>query len=151
MFGRDLLGVGNEFDRLVGQVLAQVVALLGRLGRLDLVVVVDQFGVILVGITAQEAIVALEAAPQRPAVVGSSGGLLLGGQEVILAEHVGVVALQQQHLREEAVLERDDGRCSRGSRWRTSVMHAMPLEWWLRPVMMHERVGEQSAVVCMLV
>jgi hypothetical protein len=29
-------------------------------------------------------------------------------------------------------------------------MEAMPLEWWLRPVMMQERDGEQSAVVCML-
>ncbi len=29
-------------------------------------------------------------------------------------------------------------------------MQAMPLLWWLRPVMMHERLGEQSAVVCML-
>ena len=29
-------------------------------------------------------------------------------------------------------------------------MAAMPLRWWLRPVMMHERLGEQSAVVCML-
>jgi hypothetical protein len=30
-------------------------------------------------------------------------------------------------------------------------MPASPLAWWLRPVRMHERVGEQSAVVCMLV
>ena len=30
-------------------------------------------------------------------------------------------------------------------------MHAMAFEWWLRPVSMHERDGEQSAVVCMLV
>ena len=29
-------------------------------------------------------------------------------------------------------------------------MQAMALEWWLRPVMMQERVGEHSAVVCML-
>ena len=30
-------------------------------------------------------------------------------------------------------------------------MHAMPLLWWLRPVTMHDRLGEHSAVVCMLV
>ena len=30
-------------------------------------------------------------------------------------------------------------------------MQAMPLEWWLRPVSMQDRDGEQSAVVCMLV
>ena len=29
-----------------------------------------------------------------------------------------------------------------------SVMEAMPFTWWLRPVRMVERVGEQSAVVC---
>jgi hypothetical protein len=29
-------------------------------------------------------------------------------------------------------------------------MHAIPLLWWFRPVMMHDRLGEQSAVVCML-
>ena len=29
-------------------------------------------------------------------------------------------------------------------------MQAMALEWWLRPVRMHERDGEHSAVVCML-
>lgn len=30
-----------------------------------------------------------------------------------------------------------------------SVMQAMALAWWLRPVRMQERVGEHSAVVCM--
>ena len=29
-----------------------------------------------------------------------------------------------------------------------SVMQAIPFWWWLRPVRKHERVGEQSAVVC---
>jgi len=29
-----------------------------------------------------------------------------------------------------------------------SVIAAMPFKWWLRPVRMVERVGEQSAVVC---
>jgi hypothetical protein len=29
-----------------------------------------------------------------------------------------------------------------------SVMHAMLLRVWLRPVSRHERVGEQRAVVC---
>ena len=29
-----------------------------------------------------------------------------------------------------------------------SVMHAMELRVWLRPVSRQERVGEQSAVVC---
>jgi hypothetical protein len=29
-----------------------------------------------------------------------------------------------------------------------SVMHAIPLRVWLRPVSRHERVGEHNAVVC---
>ncbi len=29
-------------------------------------------------------------------------------------------------------------------------MQLMALEWWLRPVITHDRDGEQSAVVCML-
>src|SRR6185436_3231672 len=29
-------------------------------------------------------------------------------------------------------------------------MQAIAFEWWLRPVSMHDRLGEQSAVVCML-
>ena len=107
LIGRDLLGRGNELDSLVSQVLGQVVALLGCLGRLDLVGVVDQVGVILVGVAAQEAIVALEAPSQWPAFVGAGGRLLFGRRQVILAEQVGVVALQQQHLREEPVLEGD--------------------------------------------
>ena len=29
-------------------------------------------------------------------------------------------------------------------------MHAIPFAWWLRPVTMQDRLGEHSAVVCML-
>ncbi len=31
----------------------------------------------------------------------------------------------------------------------SSVIAAIPLEWWLRPVITQERDGEHSAVVCM--
>ena len=41
---RHLLGVGDEADGLVDQILGEVVALFGRLGRLDLVVVVVSSG-----------------------------------------------------------------------------------------------------------
>ena len=75
----DLLGVGDELDRLVGQVLGQVVALLGRPRRLDLVVVVDQVGIPLARVAAEEAVVALEAAAERPAVIRPGRGLLAGG------------------------------------------------------------------------
>ena len=64
------LRILDELDGLVGQVDAQVVALLRRLGLLDLVVVVGQLRIPLVGFAAQEAVETLEAAPERPAVVG---------------------------------------------------------------------------------
>ena len=59
--GGDLFGIGDELDGLVGQVLGQVVTLFRGLWRLDLVIVVDQVGVVLVRVATQEAIVALEA------------------------------------------------------------------------------------------
>ena len=55
-------------DGLVGQVLGEVVALLRRARRLDVVVVVDELGVVLVGLAAHEAVEALEAAAERPLV-----------------------------------------------------------------------------------
>jgi len=76
LVGRNLLGRSDELDRLVYQILSEMVALLRRLGWLDLVVVIDQVGILLVGIAAQEAIIALEAPSQWPAVVGASGRFL---------------------------------------------------------------------------
>ncbi len=107
LVGRHLLGVGDKADGLVHQVLGEVVALLRRLGRLHLVVVVDQLRIVLVGLAAQEAIEALKAAAQRPAVVGSGGRDLVGRGQVPLADGVGVVALLQQHLGQKAVLKGD--------------------------------------------
>ncbi len=104
---RELLAVADEADRLVHQVGREVIALLRRLRRFDLAVVVDEIGVVLAGVAAEEAIVALEAAPQRPAVVGPGGTDLLGGRQMPFPERVGVVALPEQNLGQEAILERD--------------------------------------------
>ena len=104
----DLLGVGDELDRLVDQVLAQVVALLRRPRRLDLVVVVHQVRIPLAGVTAEEAVEALEAAPQRPPVVRARGRLLVARRQVPLPDHERAVAVLEQHLGQEAVLERHD-------------------------------------------
>jgi len=62
----DRLGILDELQRLVGQVLGQVVALLRRLRRLDRKVVIDQVRVPLVGLRAEEAVEPLEAPPDRP-------------------------------------------------------------------------------------
>ena len=79
LVGRVGVGVLDEVDGVVGQVGVEVVALLRR-GRLaHRVVVVGQVGVPLVGVATEEAVVALEAAAERPAVVGPGGVALLGG------------------------------------------------------------------------
>ena len=108
LVGVDLAEVGDELDRLVDEVLGQVVALLGRPRRLDRVVVVDELGVPLARVAAQEAVEALEAAPQRPAVVRAGRRLVDARREVPLADHVRAVAVLEQHLGEHPVLERHD-------------------------------------------
>ena len=79
LVGGDLFRVGDELVRLVDQIGGQVVALLRRLRRLDLMVVVDQIRVVLVGVAAEEAVEALEAAAQRPAVVGPAALICSAG------------------------------------------------------------------------
>ncbi len=105
--GRDLFEVGDELDRLVGQIDGEVVTLLGRLRRLDLMVVEDQVGIVLVGVTAEEAVVAVEPAPQRPAVVRAGRADLFRGCQVPFADAERGIAVRQQHLGQEPVLERD--------------------------------------------
>ena len=103
----DLLGIGDELDGLVSQILGQVIALLRRARRLDLVIIVDQLRVPLAGVTAQEPVEALETAPKRPAVERPRRRFEFRGHQVVLADHVGAVAALLQHLRQKAVLERD--------------------------------------------
>jgi hypothetical protein len=100
------------------------------------------------GVAAHEAVVAVEAASERPAIVGPRGGDLVGGREVPLADRVRVVPLLVENLGEEAVLERDVPVVA-GEAGRDLRDAGMWFEWWLRPVRMQDRVGEQSAVVCM--
>ena len=103
----DLLGIGNEADGFVGQVFSDVIAFLGRFRRLDLVIVVDQFGIILVGFATEEAVETLETSAQRPAVVRTRRRNLVGWRQMPLADGVGVVAMLEKHLRQETVLERN--------------------------------------------
>ncbi len=101
-----LLAVGDERDRLVDQVLAQVVALLGLLRRLDRVVVVDEIRIPLARVATEEAVEALEAPAERPAVVRPGGGLLVARRQMPLPDHERAVAVVEQRLREHSVLER---------------------------------------------
>ena len=67
LVGIDDLGVPDEFNSFVGQVLGDVVALFGRGRRVDRVVVVDQVRVPAARLAAEEAVEPLEAAPEGPA------------------------------------------------------------------------------------
>jgi hypothetical protein len=104
---RGLLGVADERDRVVDEVLGEVVAVLRARWRFDVLVVGDEVRMVLVGVAAEEPVVAVEPAAQRPPVVGAGRRDLLGWRQVPLAHGVGVVAAGAQDLRQEAVLERD--------------------------------------------
>ena len=90
--GRRLLLVLDHPDRLVDEVLGEVVALLGGRRRLDVVVVADQLRRPLAGLGAEEAVVLLEADAQRPPVEGTRGGGLRARHQVPLPDRHGVVA-----------------------------------------------------------
>ena len=102
-----LLAIGDERDGLVDQILAQVVALLGLPRRLDLMVVVDEIRIPLARVTTEKTVEALEAAPERPAVIRTRSRLLVARRQMPLPDHERAVAVLQQHLREHPVLERD--------------------------------------------
>src|SRR5262245_58615155 len=80
--GGDLLAVRDHSARAFDEIGSQVVTLLGRCGRLDLVIVVNEVRVVLARVTPEKAVVALETAPERPAIVRTRGAGLLGGREV---------------------------------------------------------------------
>ena len=89
---RGLLLVLDEADGPVGQVLGEVVAVVGRPRRLDEPVVGDEVGRPLVGVAVQEPVVALEAEPEGPVVERAGRALLPAGGEVPLADRERVVA-----------------------------------------------------------
>ena len=83
---------------MVDQVLAQVVALFGGGRGVDHVVVVDQLGVELVGLTFEEAVVAVEAPLAGPLVVGTGSRCVLHAAQVPLAQGEGGVSLVAENL-----------------------------------------------------
>ncbi len=126
----DDLGVLDEGDGLVREVVRQVVAVLGPGRRLGGMVVVDQVGVVAVGLAAQPAVEALETATERPPTFVGRLVALLAGCEMPLAHGVGVVAPFGENLGEEPAPERDPGRDARGSPRRTRRW--WPCRWWSR-------------------
>ena len=107
LVGRDGLRVHDELDGLVGDVLAEVVALVGRLRLVHRVVVVDQLREPLAGLGAEEPVEALEAATRRPVAPRRGQVHLDRRAQVPLADHVGVPAALAEDLGQHPVLGRD--------------------------------------------
>ena len=112
----DLLQVGDEADRRVGEIGGEVIAFFRRFRRLDLMIVVDEVGIILMGVAAEEAVIALEAAPERPPIIRAGGADLLGRRQVPLADGIGGVALLQAACRTESRSRTGSRHCRRDSR-----------------------------------
>src|SRR6516165_4460372 len=84
-----------------------MISLLRRLGGLDLTVVANEIGIILAGVGADEAVIAIEAAPERPAVKGSGSAYLLGRRQMPFPESKCIIALPKQNLGQKSILERN--------------------------------------------
>ena len=96
--GPDRDRVVDESQRVVDQVFAQVIAVFGRRRWFDRVVVVDELGIELVGLTLEEPVVAVEAPLAGPLVVGPGRRRVLHIAEVPFAEGEGRVALVPEDL-----------------------------------------------------
>ena len=99
--------VGHELPGPVGQVGAQVVAVLGGGRRDHGVAVVVEGGHELVGLAPVEPVPPVEAPGQRPGGPGRPEPALVVGGQVPFADGVGRVAPVPEHLGQKAVLGRD--------------------------------------------
>ena len=102
--GGDGPDVVDELDGVVGEVDAEVVALLRRARLVDRVVVVHEVRVPLVRLRAEEAVEPVEPTAERPAAPGRGDVHLVLGGQVPLAERAGAEALVDEHLRHRGAL-----------------------------------------------
>ena len=103
------LVLAQPVDRVVGEVFAQVVALVpASCGGSDAGGVAHQARLVLRRFAGEEAVEVLEAVAGRPVVERAGGGRLLGGRVVPLAERRGAVAVVLQHLGHSGAALRDD-------------------------------------------
>ena len=84
----DRLVVVDEADRLVYEILTEVVALVGPGWRLYMVVVNGELGVKLVGLPTQKPVETAESALERPLVERSGGRCVGHGGQVPLSDAV---------------------------------------------------------------
>ena len=123
---RDRLGVTDELDRLVGDVVGEVVAVFGRARLVDGVVVVDEVREPLVRLRAEETVEALEPASGRPVATRRRQVHLVFGAEVPLADRIGVPAEPTENLGEHSVFGRDrPARARKADRGFGDARHAV--------------------------
>ena len=92
LVGRRMLLIGELADRRVGEVLAEVIALLGTLRRIDEVVVGDQVRGPLVGVGVQESVEAFESLSQGPVAERTGSRSIPTGREMPFSESHGGIA-----------------------------------------------------------
>ena len=102
-------------DRLIGQVFGEVVTLFRAVGLLDEPVVLDQIGIPLIGLAAEEAVEPVKTLLQRPLRLTAAAGDVLLRHVVVLADPERAVAVVLQHLPDRRALR----RCTRGSAGKT--------------------------------
>ena len=102
-----LLGVAEELERLVGQVLGQVVAVSGQVGLIDVVVVLGEVRIPLVRLPAHEPVEAVVPQAQRPVLLGRSHRPRVDGRVVVLADPERAPPGVPQHGRHRRALPRD--------------------------------------------
>ena len=103
-------------QRLVGEVLGQVVAVLGQVRLVDVVVVLGQVGIPVVGLAADEAVEAVVALPERPVLLRGPHRPLVDRHVVVLADPVRDPAGVAQDVRHRARSPAGCASCSRGTR-----------------------------------
>jgi hypothetical protein len=101
--------VVDKEDCLVGHVVCEVVTLFRRRRWVDLVIVVDEVGVILVGLATEKAVVALEPATKRPAPPTRTHLVFIGRSQMPLADTERAVAVAHENLRQHSVFVRHLG------------------------------------------
>jgi hypothetical protein len=104
-----LLGVADHAQRLVGEVLGEVVAVLGPVRLLDVAVVLGEVRVPLVGLAADEPVEAVVAQPEGPVLLRRAHRPRVDRRVVVLADPERAPAGVAQHGRHGGVLTRDVG------------------------------------------
>ena len=120
LVGLGLLGVADHPQRLVGEVLGQVVAVLGQVRLVDVVVVLGEVGIPVVRLAADEPVEPVVALAERPVLLRGPHRPLVDGDVVVLADPERRPPGVTQDVGHRGVLRRDvravPGEAGRGLR-----------------------------------